>query len=73
MSQQMKRASTMRTILATTLLGASLMTALATQSGAADNLPANPHNAIVNVAAADYDDPAFGSPRWWEQQEDRGG
>jgi hypothetical protein len=62
----------MKTILAT-LLGISVMAGLATQSSAATSLPADPHNAIVNLAAADYDDPAFGSPGWWEQEEDRGG
>jgi hypothetical protein len=62
----------MKTILAT-LLGISVMAGLATQSSAVSSLPAAPHSAIVNVAAADYDNPGFGSQRWWDQQGDRGG
>jgi hypothetical protein len=62
----------MKTIL-TTLLGISVMAGLATQSSAATSLPAAPHSAIVTVAAADSDDPGFGSQRWWDQEGDRGG
>lgn len=62
----------MKTILAT-LLGISLMAGLATQSRAASRLPAAPHNAIVNVAADDYDDPGIGTQHWWDLQGDRGG
>jgi hypothetical protein len=62
----------MKTILAV-FLGISAMAGLASQSSAATSQPAAPHNATVNVAAADYDDPGFGTQRWWGQEGDRGG
>lgn len=62
----------MKAILAA-FLGISLMAGLASQSSAATSpLPA-PHSAAVNVAAADYDNPPFGTQQWWTQQEDRNG
>jgi len=66
------KGSTMKTILAT-LLGISVLAGFATQSSAASLLPSAPHAPTLAVPAADYDDPAFGSRGWWEQQEDRGG
>jgi hypothetical protein len=63
----------MKTILAA-VLGCSLMAAFASQSSAAAGPLPSPHDATANpVVLADYDDPAFGTRRWWQQQEDRGG
>jgi hypothetical protein len=61
----------MKTILAA-LLGIPLIAGLASHAGAADSTQPVASAAIVNVAAADYDDPPFGSPRWWQQEGDRG-
>lgn len=57
-------------IILTTLLAMSALAAVAGQAGAASK-PA--HEASLNVAAAEYDFPPFGSEQWWELQGDRGG
>jgi hypothetical protein len=70
MNQRMKEVGIMKTVLAG-LLGLSLMTGIASQASAATR-PAL-QTANVHVAAADYDDPDFGSEPWWDEEEDRGG
>jgi hypothetical protein len=61
----------MKTILAA-FLGVALLAGLASQGSAATRQLSTPHNVPLSVAAADYDNPGFGTRQWWELQEDRG-
>jgi hypothetical protein len=69
-ARQIMRAKecTMKTIVAA-FLAMSVLAGLAGQASAA-SVPEP--NTTLNIAAAEYDFPDFGSQHWWDLQQDRG-